>query len=221
MHVGFILDGNRRYARKKGLPASAGHLKGFNKLQKLLDWCKELEIKERSMYCFSIKNFNRSESEKKYLFDLFRREAKKLLKDKKVDQDRIKIRFVGRLHLFPQDMQELMQKVMEKTKDYDNYIVNYALGYGGREEIIDTVKKIVAEKGELTEENIQANLWVPENLDLVIRTSGEFRTSNFFMWQTHYSEWFFLDKYWPEFEKEDLVKVLNDFKATRERRFGK
>ena len=221
MHIGFILDGNRRYAKERGLPTLAGHTKGFNKVQKLLEWMKELEVKEISMYCFSIQNFNRTEAEKKYLFDLFRKEAKKLLKDEKVDQDRIKIRFVGRLNLFPEDMQELMGKVMEKTKDYDNYTVNYALGYGGREEIIDTVKEIVVKGEEITEENIQKNLWVPENMDIAIRTSGEFRISNFFIWQANYAEWFFLDKYWPEFEKEDLVRILDEYNNKRKRRFGR
>lgn len=221
MHIGLILDGNRRYARERGLPTFTGHLKGFNKVHKLLDWVKELGIKEVSMYCFSIQNFNRSESEKKYLFNLFRKEAKRLLKDKKIHQDKMKIRFAGRLEMFPKDMQELMQEVMEKTKDYDNYIVNYALGYGGREEIVDSVKKIVAENGKVSEASIQANLWVPENMDIAIRTSGEFRTSNFFPWQAHYAEWFFLNKYWPEFEKEDLVRILEEYNNKRKRRFGK
>ncbi len=221
MHIGLILDGNRRYAKERGLPTLIGHTKGFNKIQKLLEWIKELNIKEISMYCFSIQNFNRTEAEKKYLFDLFRKQAKMLLKDKKVHQDRMKIRFAGRLEMFPEDMQKLMHELMEMTKDYDNYIINYALAYGGREEIIDSVKKIVNEEGELTEENIQTNMWVPENMDIAIRTSGEFRISNFFIWQANYAEWFFLDKYWPEFEKEDLVRILAEYNNKRKRRFGR
>ena len=95
------------------------------------------------------------------------------------------------------------------------------MAYGGREEIVDTINKIIKEKQEITEESIQKNLWVPEDMDIIIRTSGEFRTSNFFIWQANYAELFFLEKYWPEFEKQDIINVIREFNKKRKRRFGK
>ena len=221
MHVGIILDGNRRFARKHGWKPWVGHDKGFEKLDKVLDWMVKLKIKEVSLYCFSIQNFDRSEMEKKHLFDIFRKEAKKLLEDKRVYDNKIKIRFAGRLEMFPSDMQELMKELMGKTAGHDKYIVNYAMAYGGREEIVDAANKLKAGSKEITKESLQSTMWVPEDMDVVIRTSGEYRLSGFFPWQAHYAELFFIDKLWPEFEKEDLIKVIEEFKAKRERRFGK
>lgn len=221
MHIGLILDGNRRWAKKHGWKPWKGHDTGMKKLEQVMDWMLELGVFEVSLYCFSIQNFDRSEEEKKFLFDIFRKEAKRLLEDKKVYDNKVKIRFAGRLSMFPSDMQELMKEVMEKTKGHDKHIVNFAMAYGGREEIVDGVKKLVDAGEEINGENIQKNMWVPENMDVVIRTSGEYRLSGFFPWQAHYAELFFLDKCWPEFEKEDLVKVVSEFKAIRERRFGK
>ncbi|MBW2963420.1 di-trans,poly-cis-decaprenylcistransferase [Candidatus Woesearchaeota archaeon] len=221
MHIGIILDGNRRWAKRQGWKPWQGHEKGFDKLDNLFDWLLELDIFELSLYCFSIQNFDRPEIEKKFLFDRFRLEAKKLLEDKRIYDNKVKIRFAGRLEMFPSDMQELMKQVMEKTASHDKYIVNFAMAYGGREEIVDGVKKLVASGEAVNKDNIQKNMWVPEDMDVVIRTSGEFRTSGFFPWQAHYAEFFFLEKCWPEFEKEDLIRIVEEFKAKRERRFGK
>ncbi len=221
MHVGIILDGNRRWAKERGMPTLMGHTKGFDKVTKLMEWAKEMNIKELSLYCFSIQNFNRTDEEKKYLFNLFRKQIDILLKDPKVEEEKMKVRFAGRIEMFPEDIQEKMKELMEKTTNHDNFIVNFAMAYGGREEIVDAVKKLQNKGIEITEENIQQNMWVPENMDVVIRTSGEFRLSNFFIWQANYAEYFFLKKYWPAFEKEDLERVVNEFKAIRERRFGK
>jgi len=221
MHIGIILDGNRRFAKSQGWKPWIGHEKGFEKLDKLFNWMIELGIEELSLYCFSIQNFKRSELEKKFLFDIFRREARRLLDDKRVYDNKVKIRFAGRLSMFPSDMQELMNQVMEKTASHDRHMVNFAMAYGGREEVADAVKKLVKGGREINEKNIQSSLWVPENMDIIIRPGKVTRTSNFFIWQAHYAELFFLDKYWPEFEKEDLVKVISEFKEKRERRFGK
>jgi tritrans,polycis-undecaprenyl-diphosphate synthase [geranylgeranyl-diphosphate specific] len=222
IHIGIILDGNRRWARKRLWKPWEGHNKGFEKLKKLLGWILELSIKETSLYCFSIQNFTRPEKEKKHLFDIFRREIDNLINDLRVDENKIKIRFIGRISLFPEDIQQKMCKLMEKTKNYDKFIINFAMAYGGREEIIDTVNKLLkANKKEITLEEFQKEMWVPENLDIVIRTSGEHRLSNFFPFQSTYAELFFLEKHWPDFEKEDLVNVLNEFEEKRQRRFGK
>mgnify|MGYP001467455464 CR=1 FL=1 len=221
IHVGLILDGNRRWAKQRKWKPWDGHQEGFEKLKKLLNWIQELKIKEVSLYCFSIQNFGRVEMEKKHLFDIFRQEIDSLLDDERLEKEQIKVRFAGRIHLFPEDMQIKMNELMEKTKRYSNYIINFAMAYGGREEIVDTVNKMVKEGQSITEESLQARMWVPENLDLVIRTGNENRTSNFFVWQASYAELFFLEKMWPDFEKEDLVMILDEFNEKRERRFGK
>lgn len=219
-HIGIILDGNRRWAKERGLPSMVGHAKGAEKLEEVFQWMVDLKIREISLFCFSVQNFDRSEEEKKYLFDLFRKEVKRLLTDKRVHDNKVKIRFAGRLWMLPKDLQDLAVQVMEKTKTHEKYIVNFAMAYGGKEEIVDAANKLVSEKKEITEKTLQENFWVPENMDMVIRTSGEFRTSNFFIWQAAYAELFFIQKYWPDFEKEDLVNCISDFNE-RERRFGK
>lgn len=222
LHVGIILDGNRRWARQRLWKPWQGHKVGFEKLKLLLDWILELQIREVSLYCFSIQNFNRSEEEKNHLFDIFREEIDNLIKDLRVDEHKIKIRFAGRIHLFPEDMQQKMRELMDKTKDHDKHIINFAMAYGGREEIIDAVNKLLKEERTgVTEEELLQNMWVPEDLDIVIRTSGEHRLSNFFPFQCTYAELFFLEKHWPDFEKEDLVKVVREFEEKRQRRFGK
>jgi len=221
IHVGLILDGNRRWAKKRLWEPWKGHQQGFEKLKKLFDWILELKIKEVSLYCFSIQNFGRPKIEKDQLFGLFRKEIGNLLNDENLEKNKIKIRFAGRINLFPEDMQKKMNELIEKTKNYNNYIVNFAMAYGGREEIVDTVNKMVKDGQEITEKSLQENMWVPENLDIVIRTGNENRTSNFFIWQASYAELFFLEKMWPDFEKEDLVGILEEFEDKRERRFGK
>ncbi len=222
IHLGIILDGNRRWAKKHGWKPWKGHEEGSKKLKQLFDWILELGLREVSLYCFSIQNFSRSKPEKKYLFDIFRKEIERLVNDKKIDENKIKIRFAGRAAMFPLDIQKKMQELMKKTKDYDQHIVNFAMAYGGREEIVDIVNKMIKEGcTEITEEELQQSMWVPEDMDIVIRTSGEQRTSNFFIWQASYAEIFFLEKLWPDFEKEDLVKVLDEFEEKRQRRFGK
>jgi tritrans,polycis-undecaprenyl-diphosphate synthase [geranylgeranyl-diphosphate specific] len=226
-HIGIILDGNRRFAKKLMVKPWMGHEWGAKKVEKLLDWNKELGVKELTLYAFSIQNFDRPKEEFGFLIDIFKKEFSRLLTDKRLDEDRIRVNFIGRIWKFPQELREIMAKVMYKTKDYDNYTVNFAMAYGGREEVIDAVKKL-GEKikdGEVNIENINEKvfskeLYTDHEPELIIRTGGEKRTSNFLIWQSNYSEWIFLEKTWPEFEKEDLVKAIKDF-SERERRFGK
>ena len=153
----------------------------------------------------------------------FRKEFSKYKDDSRIHDNKIRINFVGQLHLFPEDVQEKAKALMDATKNYNNYLVNFAFGYGGREEILDAIKKAV-KKGvdinNLSKEEFNRYLSISDEFDLVIRTGGDHRSSNFFPWQTTYAEWFFLDKMWPEFEKEDLVKVINQFENC-DRRFGK
>ena len=226
-HIGIILDGNRRFAKKLMIKPFMGHEWGAKKIEKLFDWCRELGVKEITLYAFSIQNFNRPKEEFDFLMNIFEKEFTRLFDDPRLEKDKVKINFIGRIWKFPENLQDIMKKLMYKTRNNDNYIVNFAMAYGGREEVIDAVKRI-GEKikngklniNEINEEVFSENLYMDHEPDLIIRTGGEKRTSNFLIWQSWYSEWIFLEKTWPEFEKEDLIKAIEDF-STRERRFGK
>ena len=226
-HIGIILDGNRRFAKKLMIKPFMGHEWGAKKIEKLFDWCRELGVKEITLYAFSIQNFNRPKEEFDFLMNIFEKEFTRLFDDPRLEKDKVKINFIGRIWKFPENLQDIMKKLMYKTRNNDNYIVNFAMAYGGREEVIDAVKRI-GEKikngklniNEINEEVFSENLYMDHEPDLIIRTGGEKRTSNFLIWQSWYSEWIFLEKTWPEFEKEDLIKAIEDF-STRERRFGR
>ena len=205
-----------------------GHEWGAKKVEKLFEWCVEYKIKEMTLYALSIDNLNRPKEEFNYLMDLFKKEVRKLLKDKKLDKAKIKINFIGRLWLLPKELQELMNKLMEKTKKYNNHIINIAMAYGGRAEVIDAVRKI-AEKvkngkldiNKINEETFRENLYLNSEPDLIIRTGGEIRTSDFLNYQSGYSEWIFLTEIlWPEFTEEHLINCIKEY-SRRQRRFGK
>jgi len=227
LSVAIVLDGNRRYGKKQGLKPWKGHKFGVDKVKDLLKWCQELGIKELTLYTFSIDNFNRSEQEKKVLFVLFKENIRKLKDDERLDKNGIKVRFIGRLQMFPEDIQKEMYEVMEKTKENNNFKLNFAMAYGGRAEIVDATKKIIKkiknkeiDEEDIDEQLINENLYLSSSQDILIRPGGEKRISDFLIWQSNYAELFFLDKLWPEFTKEDLVQVIEEFK-NRERRFGK
>ena len=226
-HIAIIMDGNRRYAKKLKLSSGKGHEKGAEKLFDVVDWCLEFKIKELTLYTFSMQNFNRQKSEVKTLFFLFKKYFTKLKDDKKIHNNRIRIRIIGRTHLFPPDLQKSIREITEKTKDYDNLIINFAMAYGGREEIVDAAKQISEEVKfsdlnieEINEKLFSEKLYLNSDPDIVIRTGGDTRTSNFLPWQTIYSEWFFTKSLWPEFSKEEFTGILNEFRE-RQRRFGK
>ncbi|MBI2499137.1 di-trans,poly-cis-decaprenylcistransferase [Candidatus Woesearchaeota archaeon] len=226
-HVGIVLDGNRRFAKRLMMKPWMGHEWGAKKTEKLFDWCKELDIREMTLFTFSVENFNRPKEEFDYLMNLFEREFEKIKDDKRIYENKIKINFIGRLNMFPDKVQEKMKNLMEKTKEHNDFIINFAMAYGGRAEILDAAKRIAEkiEKGELKsgevdEKIFEENLYMKDKPDMIIRTSGERRTSGFLLWQSDYSEWFFVEKCWPEFEKEDFVKCIEEYKK-RDRRFGK
>lgn len=220
MHIGVILDGNRRFARKIMKESIDGHKLGARKVEELFDWCKELNIKEITLYCFSIENFNRSKKEVNFLMELFKKEFEKLENDKRIKKNEIRIRFIGEKERLDKELQKIMERIEEKTKKYDNHTINFAVAYGGRQEILSAIRKLVKEKKEINEENFKNSLWLSDEPDLIIRTGGEKRISNFLPWQSIYSEWIFLDKMWPEFTKQDLEKAIKEFQ-NRERKFGK
>ena len=229
-HIGIILDGNRRFAKRLMLKPFMGHEWGAKKFKEFLDWCNELDVKEVTAYAFSEQNFNRPKVEFDYLMDLFKKEYDSQASPEnlaKLNEKGIKINFIGRIWKFPEHVQKSMKHLMDVTKKNTKRIVNLAMAYGGREEVMDAVQKIAADvkSGKLDVKSINEkvfgdHLYMNSEPDLIIRTGGDHRTSNFLIWQSHYSEWFFIDKSWPEMEKSDLLAVIDDY-AKRERRFGK
>jgi len=222
MHIAIILDGNRRFAKKLMFKPWKGHEYGARKIEKLLDYAKELEIKQMTFYCLSSENIkNRPKNELDYLLNLFKKEFKNMDRDK-IQKNQIKIRFIGDLTLLPLDLQQQCQKLEQETKKNNQFKTNFAIAYGGKQEIINAIKKIIKNKispEQITEKLISQNLYLSDEPDMIIRTGGEKRTSNFLPWQSAYSEWFFLDKMWPEFEKQDLINCINEFK-NRKKNFG-
>ena len=226
-HVGIILDGNRRFAKRLMMKPWQGHEWGAKKVEKMIDWCREYNIHELTLYCFSLENFHsRPKQEFDYLMDLFLKEFEELKNDERLSKYKIRISFIGRLSLFPQKIQQAMSYLMEKTKENNKYIVNFAMAYSGKAEIIDATKKIAEQvrQGKLNidsinEELFSKNLYLSSEPEVIIRTGGEKRTSNFMNFQAAYAEWIYLEKMWPEFEKEDFVHCLEEFKS-RQRRMG-
>ncbi len=220
-HVGIILDGNRRFAKRLMKQPWKGHEWGAEKVKKLLFWAEELGIKELTLYAFSMQNFNRPKQEFDYLMRIFNSMFEELFSEerlKEINDKGLRINVIGRIHLFPEDVYEKMLKIMELTKNNDSYVINFAMAYGGREELVDAMKNIGRrlEAGNISSEDvdeklISENLYLSDEPDLIIRTGGDQRTSNFLAWQSIYSEWIFLEKTWPEFDKEDLINCINDF----------
>ncbi|MBW2990019.1 di-trans,poly-cis-decaprenylcistransferase [Candidatus Woesearchaeota archaeon] len=219
-HIAIILDGNRRYAERKKLSKMRGHERGFEKIKDLLKWCVELGVKEVTLYCFSTENFKRDKEEVSYLFDLFRKRISGFKNDKAIHDNKVRVSVIGRIEMFPEDLQRSMGDIMERTKDYDDYRLNLALAYGGRAEIVDAVKKIISlGVKDVDEKAIIDNLYLSDDVDLLIRPGGEHRLSNFLLFQNAYSELVFTDKLWPEFTKQDFIGCIDEYKR-RERRFG-
>lgn len=225
-HIAIIMDGNRRFAKKRGLMELMGHEFGSKKAEEVLEWCWELGIKMLTLYAFSTENFSRSEIEKKNIFQIFERELKRLLNDKKTFERKVRIKIVGRRELLPNEIQKLIEEVEKATEKHDKCYLNVAVAYGGRQELIDATKKILerVKKGELMPEKIDENV-VNESLynshelyskvDIVIRSGGEQRLSNFLPWQTANSVAYFCDVYWPEFRKIDLLRAIREWQRRR------
>ncbi len=220
LHIGIILDGNRRFAKRLMKQPWKGHEYGAKKINKLLDWCIEFKVKELTLYCFSLENFNRPKKEFNYLMAIFKKETENLKKNPKIKKEKVRINFIGKKELLNPKLQKLMKENEEMTKNHKKHIVNFAIAYGGRQEMINAIKKLVKSKKEINEKNLKKNLWLQNEPDLIIRTGGEKRTSNFLPWQAAYSEWIFLDKMWPEFNKDDFKNSIAEF-YNRQRRFGK
>ena len=228
-HIAIIMDGNRRFAEELGLNYDKGHEYGKNKIKELLEWCFELKIKNLTLYAFSIENFNRGKNEVNSIMNLCKEELKKAVNDSEIHKNKIKINVIGNLDSLPSQIKKSALYIMKKTNDYNNYFLNIALAYGGREEIIHAIKKIAKDVKnnnlkiiDISNEKVSSYLYtsgIPDP-DLILRTSGEERISNFLLWQLAYSELYFSDVYWPAFRKRDFLKAIRTFQQ-RKRRFGK
>ena len=225
-HIGIIMDGNRRFSRRLMMKPWKGHEWGAKKIDQVLEWCMEYGVRELTVYSFSIENFNRPKVEFDYLMNVFLENFRRIRVDKKIYDNKIRINVIGRYKMFPKELVDEIEGVMEDTKDHDKFTINLAMAYGGRSEVIDAVKKIAEgvkdgtiDVDAINDEVFEKNLYISGDPDLIIRTGGEKRTSNFLMWQSAYSEWIFIDKMWPEFEKKDLVVAISDY-SDRKRRFG-
>ena len=229
-HIAVILDGNRRWALKRSLNPWVGHKHGAEKVENLLDWCLQLGVKSITLYAFSTENFRRPKKEIEELMQIFEEKLRKLLTDKRIHQNQVKVKIIGRRELLPKSIKNIIEEVEESTKNYNKHFLNVALAYGGRAEIIDAAKRI-AEKvkqgkldpNEINEKLFEKHLYTAhlpkQDPDLIIRTSGEERLSGFLLWQSAYSELCFLDIYWPEFRKIDLLRAIRVYQK-RKRRFG-
>lgn len=227
LHVGIIMDGNRRFAKRLMKEPWKGHEYGAQKLEELLSWCEEAGIREATIYALSIQNLNRPKHELDFLLDLFRKELKNWGEESAIMTKRLKVNHIGRKDLLPEDIAKSLVKLEEKTSAHDNFIVNLCIAYGGQEEIVEAVHKIAndVKEGKVNPLEVDIDLinnyvYLKDQPDLIIRTGGDIRTSNFLVWQSAYSEWFFVDKLWPEFDKETFLSCIDEFKS-RDRRFGK
>jgi len=233
-HVAIIPDGNRRWAKELGKPITYGHDIGYLKLKELLKWLWELGIKVVTIYAMSYENcMYRSEDEKKHLFGLINQALNDLMNSSTLHENKVRVRVFGRLDMVPAELIEKIHQIEELTTNYEDRCINVALCYGGRQEIIDAVQKIVRDvvDGRISADNINENLFSKylytshlndslDEPDLVMRTSGELRLSNFLLWQIAYSELYFCDIFWPEFRKIDLWRAIRSYQK-RERRFGR
>lgn len=219
--IGFIMDGNRRFAKERGMSTAWGHWQGKEKLLATTDWLKEAGFKHAVFYTFSSENWQRSEAEVQALLDLltvglddFREKIK--------DGAEVNLKIIGDLKRLPDALQTKIKQVESLNKAEHSLTLWLLISYGGRSEIVKAVNQVVEKGARVTEESFRKELWsadLPE-LDLLVRTGGEKRLSNFLPWQTAYSELFFIDTYWPAFSQEEFLEIMAEYKK-REKRFGR
>src|SRR3989344_989080 len=217
--VGIILDGNRRWAKENGVSKLEGHRAGMETLKKTVRFVRDSDIKHLIVYAFSTENWNRDKDEVSYLMDLFREAIQNEMSE--LGKENVRVHFIGQRERFSDDLQKAMGDIEKETEKNDAITLWVCLSYGGRAEII-AAARAAAETGEITEKTLEKNLWTASmpKPDIIIRTGGEKRLSNFLLWQSAYSELFFTDTLCPDFNKEEFDAILTEF-ATRERRRGK
>ena len=225
-HIAIIMDGNRRWAKKRNLPIKLGHREGAKTLEKIVRHAKKIGIKYLTVYAFSTENWKRSKDEVDALMELLQRYLDDFAK--KADTENIKVVVLGDSEPFNESLRKSINEAMERTKENTGIIFNICLNYGGRDELVKATKKIASKikNGEIgiddiTEETISENLYTKNitDPDLMIRTSGEIRTSGFLIWQLAYTEFIFLEKYWPDFDEDDLENCIEIYQK-RNRKFG-
>lgn len=221
-HVAIIMDGNGRWARARGLPRLAGHRAGTENLRRIIEACVEFGVKYLTIYAFSTENWNRPPDEvfglMRILEDVIDRELKEL------HQQGVQLRHIGRLERLKPNLREKVLRAVELTHNNDRLILNVAFNYGGRDEIVCAIQAMLRDRiapEDVTPELVSRYLFTAESPDpdLIIRTSGELRSSNFLIWQGAYSEWYFPPVYWPDFDKSEFRKALDEY-AQRDRRYG-
>ncbi len=225
-HVAVIMDGNGRWAQERNLPRSQGHIEGVRRVQDMLDISRELGIKALTLFTFSTENWQRPEKEVTLIMQILAKSLQKKLP--KLKKDNIHFQVIGKMDQVPDILMRSFNQVIEETAENDGLIMNLAFNYGGRQEIIDAVKKISlkVKSGQLEIEDINDNV-ISQSLytydlpdpDFLIRTSGEKRISNFLLWQLSYAEFIFVDKFWPEFTPDEFIKCIVEYQ-NRDRRFG-
>lgn len=226
-HIAIIMDGNGRWAKKRGLPRSLGHKKGAEVVKEITKAAGNLGVKFLTLYAFSTENWNRDKDEVDTLMDLLRQYLKSDLKE--IQDNGVRIMFIGERSMLAPDIAESMKKIEADTADNQKMTLCIAISYGSRQEIVNATRKIavLAKRGDIQPEDIDSRMFsdmlytkdIPDP-DLVIRTSGEMRISNYLLWQIAYAEFFFTDVLWPDFNEKLLGDIINDFKH-RERRYGK
>jgi len=222
-HIAIIPDGNRRFAKLHGLSKKEAYAKGIQHIGDVLKWCKEENVHMLTMWGFSLENFKRDEREIGQLFELFKQNLRKAIESDDKNKDDLRVRFFGRIGLFPREIQKMIKKSEELTSKNKNYQLNLLLSYGGRAEIVDAVNDILKEGiTKVDEETLSRHMYTADlpDPDLIIRTSGEQRLSGLMPWQSTYSEFYFSKKLWPDFSKKDFKAALTDY-ANRKRRYGK
>mgnify|MGYP001808424234 FL=1 len=221
-HLAIIMDGNGRWAKDQKLDRLSGHKEGAKSTKKIIQACSNLKIKYLTLYTFSTENWNRPQLEIDSLMALLSSMLNNEIQE--LERNNIVFNVVGRVEDLPKNIQNIIANTIERTKQNTGLVLSLALSYGGRQEIIDAIKKIGAsKKSEIIDEEIVKNhLYCPEipDPDLIIRTAGEYRLSNFLLWQSAYAEFYVSKKNWPDFQEEDLIQALKDFE-NRNRTFGK
>ncbi|OPY53938.1 MAG: Tritrans,polycis-undecaprenyl-diphosphate synthase (GGDP specific) [Methanosaeta sp. PtaU1.Bin112] len=221
-HVAIIQDGNRRYAMEKGISRFMGHSLGADTSENVSDWCLELGVKHLTLYTFSTENFNRDEIEKRHLFDLIKNKFMELGQSKKVHANGVRVRAIGRVEMLPRDLQEQINRTEQATREYKTMYLNVALAYGGQRELVDAARSLarqvsrgMIEAADVDEDLIASHLYPQDGVsvpkvDLIIRTGGDCRTSNFLPWQANGNECaaYFCAPYWPEFRKIDFLRAI-------------
>ena len=218
-HIGFIMDGNGRWAKKRGMPREYGHKFGADTFEKIMEYCGNMGVDATTFYVFSTENWKRPKKEVDSIMGLLSRYLDDC--EKKLDKYDIRFIFLGDKSVFPDDMRKKMIEIEERSASH-KYIVNLALNYGGRDEIVSAVNGLIREgRGDITEQDITSALYTKESpeLDLIIRTGGDMRISNFLLWQSAYAELYFTDVLWPDFSVNDVDAAVENF-MNRKRRFG-